>query len=169
MKTLKVISTESKKDKRKKAYSLIELSQPDHVMQDNMRIEVEPKTQRITKYPESYLPEGDPQWGHDLKVGSNVAGDIVTRTGLLPYPITDPATGDITNHPTIASHVVFGNSDLDNFDDLVTKEFESRGKFVNDGSTRNSELFFKYWDANPVFMDGSEVVEATAGEPVLID
>lgn len=168
MKTLKILSTEAKKDKNKKAYSLIEVATPDHVMQDNQRIEVEPKIQRITKYPESYLPEGDPQWGHDLKMGQTIAGDIVTRSGLLPYPITDAGTGEITSHPSIASHVVFGNSDEKSFEALVTKEFESRGKYANDGSARNSERFFKYWNANPVFVDGDGVVTEKSAEPVLV-
>lgn len=144
MKTLKVTATEAKIDKNKKPYNLITFSTPDYVMQGGVKILIEPKVQRVVKYPESYLPSGEPQFGHNFKVGDIVAGDIVTKGGLLPYPIVDAQTGELLRSVDHATHVVLGNTDNeDAFEVAIWREFNSRGKYLNNAA--NAEAFAKFW------------------------
>ena len=147
MKTLEVKAVETLQDKNGKEYSKILLSTADHIVQGGKRIRIEPKTQNIVKYPESYLPDGSPQYGHDLQPGELVAGDIVTRGNLMPYNIVD-AQGNVTSQVDFATHVVLGNTDdPEAFEVAIKKEFRSRGKFDNDGT--NAEAYFKYWGFSP--------------------
>lgn len=147
MKTLKVTAVEAKKDKNQKDYNLITLSTPDSVMQGGVRIKIEPKTQRIVRYPESYLEDKSPQYGHDFKVGDTVAGDIVTVGNLFPYNIVDPS-GNVTRQVSHASHVVLGDSDNeDAFNAAIKREFESRGKFL--AREENIEAYTKFWGVSP--------------------
>lgn len=165
MKTLKVTNIEANlSDKNGKAYNKIQLSTPAFVMQSGMKLRVEPKVQNVVKYPESYLEDKSPQYGHDFALGENVAGDIVTLGNLLPYPITD-ATGSITRQATSASHVVLGDTDnADAFAEATRREFASRGKFINDSS--NLEAYVKFWGFSP---EGeiAETVEETSDEAIL--
>ena len=163
MKTLKVTLVEQKKDKNQKAYNLITLSTPGFVMQGGVKIKVEPKTQRIVRYPESYLPDGSPQYGHDFVEGDNVAGDIVTIDNLIPYNIVDE-NGDVTRQVSHASHVVLGNSDDEGaWNAAISREFASRGKFANDGT--NLEAYAKFWGFSPetgeMVTEEAEAEEAT--------
>jgi len=163
MKTVKVIAVEARKDKRKTPYNLISFMTPDSVMQNGVKIKIEPRVQRVTKYPESYLPDKSPQYGHDFKVGDVVAGDIITRAGLIPYPIADKATGEITSTPNFATHLVLGDSTNEEaFEALVWKEFNSRGKFLNNGSAHSAAGFLKAWGtAAPELVQASEDVVET--------
>jgi hypothetical protein len=162
-KVLKVLNVESLKDKRDNKYNKIELSTPDFMMVNGQKVRTEPKTQNIVKWPKSYLPSGEPQYGHDLKVGESVAGDIVTIGNLLPYNIVDPS-GAVTRQADSATHVVLGDSSSPAFAVATRKEFESRGKFLNDGT--NEEKYAAYWgfeaetEAAPVesSIEGQEMV-----------
>lgn len=163
MKTLKVKNVVSLEDKNQKTYSKIELSTPDSVMQGGIKVKIEPKTQNIVKYPESYLPDGSPQYGHDFQIGDNVAGDIVTKANLIPYNIVDP-TGTVTRQATSASHVVLGDTDnADAFEAATWREFHSRGKFLNDGN--HLEAYAKFWGFAPetgeMVNEPAEAEEAT--------
>lgn len=163
MKILTVLAVETGLlDKNKKKYNKIKLSTPNFIVQGGVKIRIEPKTQNVTKYPESYLPDGSPQHAHDAKIGENLAGDIVTLGGLLPYPITDP-DGNVTRMATTASHVVLGNSDdAEAFAVATIREFNSRGKFLVADPTSN-EKYIKYWEQVPVDVNTGEVLE-TADE-----
>ena len=159
METLTVTNVENLQDKNGKPYNKIELSTPAHKVRNGVKIRIEPKTQNIVKYPKSYLPGEDPQYGHDFKQGEVVAGDIVTRGNLMPYNIIDP-DGTVTRQATSASHVVLGDSDdADAFEAAVQREFRSRGKFPNDGSEESIQGYIKFWGFAP---DTGEVVEDEA-------
>lgn len=145
-------------DKNDKKYNKIQLSTPNFISQNGIRVRIEPKVQNVTKYPESYLPEGDPQFAHDAKVGEFIGGDIVTIGGLLAYPITDP-DGNVTRMATSASHVVLGNTDdADAFHVATMREFASRGKFLA-SDPASTEAYVKYWKEAPVDTNTGEVLE----------
>jgi len=162
MKTLKVLNTIAAFDKNKKAYNKIELSTPDtERLPNGVTVKIEPKTQNIVKYPESYLDDKSPQYGHDFKKGDIVAGDIVTKANLMPYPIVDPQ-GNTTRMATSASHVVLGDSrNEDAFEAATWREFHSRGKFLNDGSQASIDGYIKFWGVVP---ETGELVEAESSQ-----
>jgi len=141
-KVLKVLNVETLEDKRGKKYNKIELSTPDFMMVNGQKVRIEPKTQNIVKYPESYLPDGSPQYGHDLKEGELIAGDIVTLGGLIPYNIVDPS-GTVTRQATSATHVVLGETTSPAFAVATEREFASRGKFIDDGT--NNDRYAAFW------------------------
>lgn len=168
MKTLTVTNIETNlSDKNGKAYNKIQLSTPAFVVQGGMKLRVEPKVQNVVKYPESYLEDKSPQYGHDFAKGENIAGDIVTLGNLLPYPITD-ATGSITRQATSASHVVLGNSDNESaFAEATRREFASRGKFINHPS--NLEAYVKFWGFSPEGeVAETEMVEADEDDSAIL-
>jgi hypothetical protein len=157
---LKVISTETRQDKRGKDYSVIALSSPATKMVGTSTVKIEPKVQKITKWSESYLPGGDPQFGHDFEVGDKVAGAIVMKGNLLPYPIESDGE---TRMATSATHVVLGETDdADAFEALVWKEFNSRGKFsANDpNGAEKFETKYGYAPAD-LLTPVAEAVEVT--------
>lgn len=161
MKFLTVVSTESKADKNQKAYNKIVVRTDDHIVQNGRKIRIEPKVQTIIKYPESYLPDGSPQFGHDLKESEAVAGDIVTLGGLLGYPITN-ANGDVERMATTATHVVLGDSDQESaFKAATLKEFASRGCFLASDLESNAR-YSKFWNMEaPDSLVAAPAVEET--------
>lgn len=161
MKFLTVLTSESKTDKNGKLYNKISVRTDDHVLQNGRKIRIEPKVQTIVKYPESYLKDGSPQFGHDLKAGEAVAGDIVTKAGFIGYPITN-AAGDVERMATSSTHVILGDSDNAEAFALTTlKEFNSRGCFL--ASDPESEARYSdYWEMEAP--DSLVAVEADSTE-----
>lgn len=175
MRTLEVIAVEAGlTDKRDNLYSKIMLSTPNFIMQGGQRLRIEPKTQNVTKYPKSYLPDNRPEFGHDAQVGEFIAGDIVVCGGLLPYPITD-AKGAVTRMATSATHVVIGNTDdVDAFKELTRREFEGRGKFKagEEGSVQRElalEKYHAHWGYAAETIETGEVAPTEEKEGVKVE
>ena len=86
----------------------------------------------VNLYAQSYLDDKE-QFGYSVPAATEkhsfVLGDIVTRT-VKPYSlnVVDRTTGEFTEREVNTfTTVVFGNSDLGNWESLVQSAFKSRG------------------------------------------
>jgi len=127
MKLLKVISAEvGRKDKNQRPYTYLRvetIGTTNLFIDGEMREVFTPKKQTgFTAYPVSYLPDGSPQFGHDLKKGEYASGDIVTRR-VVPYMIGE-------REVCTASIPVFGDTE-----DVLGFEIEIERAFKRFGYT----------------------------------
>ena len=124
-KYLDVTSVEGRTDRNGKPFNLVGFStspihrEVDEITGEIIEARVQPKTTRKTFYPESYLPDGTPEYGHDFKVGEKVAGDLV-RLETLPYEIVNQETG-MTNTATTATILVLGLSSEGDWNETVVE------------------------------------------------
>jgi hypothetical protein len=126
MDILTVVSTEQAKDKNQRAFSRLRVTSPPHKMVRDpetgtlQKVYSKPKIITLIAYPVSYLPNGEPQFGHDLSAGDKIEGRIVTRK-VAPYKI-----GDREVHT--ASVVVAGNTeDIEEFSIEIDRAFRCSG------------------------------------------
>lgn len=134
LKVVKIIETNEKGqplvDKNGKEYKRISVqTNGSKVITDeqgnNIKIKVAPRESSFHAYKESYLPSGKMEFGYDFLVGDLVAGDIVKRK-VVPYTIVNEETGE-EKTVNIASVIVLGEDNSDNWETLVLSAFKQRG------------------------------------------
>ena len=119
-----VTDKEERLDKNSRRYFYLKIKSLPHKrirlngMLYNVRQEV--KETAIIAYPVSYLPDGNPQYGHDFKIGDFVLGRFVTRR-VDPYTIN----GRTQFFATVV--VLADTSDEHEFEINVFKAFRRHG------------------------------------------